>query len=247
MAIKKTEAFVLKTQPLRSSSLIVTLFSRDYGKLKGVAKGVRREREVRGAFYELFTHIDLVYYEKTRSDLYLISEASIVDSFDTMRQSLETIAYGSYFVELVNGLTELYDPHPEIFNLLDVVFRYLPVMPPEKLARLFEVRLLKETGLLPDMTLPAGGGEKIFFSVIHGRVLTERELRQFPDAQSLTRETYETMKYYGSQDLLDCIKYRTTPQINESIRRMMGGFLDYHLGTYLKSRQFLQNIAPVLA
>ncbi|MGH7890395.1 MAG: DNA repair protein RecO, partial [Thermodesulfobacteriota bacterium] len=79
MAIQKTEAFVLKTQPFRSSSLIVTFFSRDFGKLRGVVKGVRREREMRGALYELFTHLEILFYEKTRSDLHLVSEASILN------------------------------------------------------------------------------------------------------------------------------------------------------------------------
>lgn len=246
MAIKKTEAFILKTQPLRSSSLIVTLFSKDYGKLKGVAKGVRREREVRGAFYELFTHLDIVYYEKARSDLYLISEASIIDSFDTVRQRLDTIAYGSYFVELINGLTELYDPHPEIFDLLDVIFRYLPVMPPEKLARLFEVRLLKEVGLLPDVGLVQPSGTTLFFSVAQGRIIAETDRKLYPDAKTITPETADVLKYYGSQDLLNCLKYRVSPHSTDQIRNLIGEFLDYHLGTHLKSRHFLHTIAPVL-
>jgi len=208
---------------------------------------VRREREIRGAFYELFTHIDLVYYEKKNSELHLISEASIVDSFDVLRQDLKCISYGSYFVELVTALTELHDPSPEIFTLLDVIFRYLPVMSAEKLARLFEVRLLREAGLLPDMGLAAAPGQKVFFSSMHGRAVTEAEKRQYPDARLITKESHETLQYYGTQDLLECLKYRTAPHTDEQIKLIMKDFLDYHLGTPLKSRQFLSFITPVLS
>src|SRR6185436_7626614 len=96
MAIQKASAIVLRTQPFRSSSLIVTFFTKEFGKVRGIAKGVRLERETRGALYELFSYLDIVYYEKSKSDLHLISEAAILDSYDAIRTRLDCIAYASY-------------------------------------------------------------------------------------------------------------------------------------------------------
>src|SRR3989338_3444317 len=125
MAIQKTEAFVLKTQPFRSSSLIVTVFSDHFGKLKGIVKGVRREREARGAIFELFTRLEIIFYEKIHSDLHLISEGFILDSNDHIRTRLDAIAYASYFCELVDQLCEVHDPHQGVFDLMDFSFRFI--------------------------------------------------------------------------------------------------------------------------
>ena len=88
MAIQKTEAIVLKTQPFRSSSLIITFFTRDFGKIRGIAKGVRQENQTRAAVYELFTRLEIIYYEKLRSDLHLVSDAAILES---LRRTLESL------------------------------------------------------------------------------------------------------------------------------------------------------------
>ena len=129
MAIQKTEAIVLRTLPFRSSSLIITFFTKSFGKLKGIAKGVRKERESRGATFELFTHLEIVFYEKIRSDLHLVSDAFIIDSNDTIRLSLDAITYASYFVELIDYLNEVHDPHPGIFDLLQFSLKFIFVSP----------------------------------------------------------------------------------------------------------------------
>ena len=134
MSIHKTEALVLKTMPFRSSSLIVTFFTPNLGKVRGVVKGVHREGEIRQAGFELFTHAEYIFYEKKHSDLHLISEASILDSHHALRDRLDGIAYASYFCELVDELTEVQDPHPRIFDLLKESFHFLPVIPPPRLA-----------------------------------------------------------------------------------------------------------------
>ena len=56
MAIQKTDAIVLKTQPFRSSSLIITFFTRSFGKLRGLAKGVRQENQTRFALDRIGEH-----------------------------------------------------------------------------------------------------------------------------------------------------------------------------------------------
>jgi DNA repair protein RecO (recombination protein O) len=186
MAIQKNPAIVIKTLPFRTSSLIVTSFTRDFGKVRGLAKGVRLERETRGALYELFSHLEIVYYEKTRSDLHLISEAFLLDSYDALRIRFDSIAYASYFAELVDELTEIQDPHPKIFDLLDFSFQYLASLPGQRLARLFEIKLLNEIGWLPYLegclTCRKPVPEKGYFSARQGALLCENCAASHPDA-----------------------------------------------------------------
>lgn len=250
MAIQKTEAFVLKTQAFRSSSLIITFFSKTFGKLRGLAKGVRREREMRGALYELFTHLEIVFYEKTRSDLHLVSEASILESHDRLRTDLHTIAYASYFSEIVDRVTEVHDPDPKIFELLDFAFRFLPSLPPENLARSFEVKLLNEIGWLPYLenclNCRDPKFENGFFSIKQGALLCPNCASQTPDAKPLSRGGLEALRFYIAHNPEESIKLRMTSRVQMELERLIEQFMTYRLPRPLHSRAFMQKIRPAL-
>jgi DNA repair protein RecO (recombination protein O) len=250
MAIQKTEVFVLKTQPFRSSSLIVTFFSRSFGKLRGVVKGVRRERELRGAFYELFTRLEIIFYEKTRSDLHLVSEASILDSHDGLRTRLDTIAYASYFSELVDCLCEVHDPHEKIFDLLEFSFRFLPSVPEERLSRLFEIRLLHEIGWLPYLerclSCHTPVPERGFFSVRQGAIFCALCARNCTDARPLGAEALSVLRYYADHELDMSLKRHVGTQTERELKALMEQFFDFRLGAPLKTRSFMRQIQPVL-
>lgn len=255
MAIQKTEAFVLKTQPFRSSSLIVTFFSNSFGKLRGLVKGVRQERATsgsgRGAFFELFTRLEIVFYEKTRSDLHLVSESSLLESNDTLRTNLQSISYASYFSELVDTLTEVHDPHDKIFELLDCAFRFLPSIPGERLARLFEIKLLNEIGWLPYLEgclqCQASPLEKGFFSVKQGALLCRNCAPQFSDARALAAETLAAMRYYLLHTMEESIKHPLSRTTGAGLEDLLSRFLLYRLGKPFRTRRFMQAIKPALS
>jgi DNA repair protein RecO (recombination protein O) len=249
MAIQKTEAIVLKTQPLRTSSLIVTLFTRSYGKIKGIAKGVRLDRELRGALYELFTKLDVVYYEKLRSDLHLLSEAAILDSYEPMRSDLEPICTASYFAELVEELCEIYDPHEKIFELLDFCFRYLPSLPGRRLSRLFEIKMLSEIGWLPHLDSCLRCGEKKlergFFSARQGSLLCSGCSPQYSDSRPLGPEPLALMRFYVRHDLEESVRQSMSRQTEEELGMLMDRFFAERLSRPLKSRQFIEKLKAV--
>lgn len=248
MAIQKSPAIVVKTQPFRTSSLIVTFFTRDFGKIRGLAKGVRLERETRGGLYELFSHLEIVYYEKTRSDLHLVSEAFLLDSYEPLRGRLDSIAYASYFAELVDELTEIQDPHPKIFDLLDFSFQYLASLPGHRLARLFEIKLLNEIGWLPYLEgclicrkpVP----EKGFFSARQGALLCVDCAKAHPDALPLNREPLAAMRYYIQNDLEHAIKMVMSQTAEVELEKLMSRFLMDRLAKPFKSRTFMDKVAP---
>ncbi len=250
MAIQKTSAIVLKTQPFRSTSLIVTFFSSTFGKLRGLVKGVRQEREMRGAIFELFTNLDIVYYEKTRSDLHLVSEASISEDYNAMRGKLDCIATASYFAELTDLTSEVHDPHEKIFELLDFSYRYLAALPPARLSRLFEIKLLNEIGWLPYLegciTCQAPL-ERGYFSMRQGTLLCPNCAPAHPDAKPLDREPLAVMRYYIHHDLDASIRFPMTRQTEKDLEVFMSSFLLERLGKPLKSRIFFDKISPVLS
>ncbi len=237
--IQKTEAIVIRTRPFRSSSLIVTFFTQNFGKMQGIVKGVHREGERRGAEFELFTHLEILFYEKKRSDLHLISETSILDSHSQLRQSLEGLLDASFFCELTEELTETGDPHPQLFELLKVCFRYLSVLPAVKLRNLFEMKLLNEIGWQPhlDSCLKCGGvvPEIGFFSIRDGGMLCSSCRGTDLASKKLAAEPVRLLRFLSQKDLDACLKETFTQQAEVEIQNLLYQFLLYRLGKPLKS------------
>ncbi len=250
MAIQKTEAIVLKTMPFRSTSLIITFFTRSFGKLRGLAKGVRQENQTRAAAFELFTGLEIIFYEKTRSELHLVSDTAILESYEALHAGLEGIAYASYFAELVDELCEVHDPHERIFDLLDFCYRYLASVPGRRLSHLFELKLFVEIGWLPYLNAclkcEASSLESGFFSARQGALICPRCAGSVPDAKPISAETLAVMRYYTRHTLEESLKLGMTHQAEEDLDFHLQRFLTDRVTKPIKSKLFLQKIQPVL-
>lgn len=117
MSLQKTEAVVLKTQRLGETSKIITLFSRQYGKIKVVAKGARGSKSRFFGTLEPLNHISIVYYFKETRELQLLSQADIIHPYQGIRGDLAKISLGSVFCEMINR-TQLEQPNYTLYNLL---------------------------------------------------------------------------------------------------------------------------------
>jgi DNA repair protein RecO (recombination protein O) len=216
-----------------------------------VVKGVHREGEVRQAGFEIFTRAEFIFYEKKRSDLHLISDAAILESNDPIRNRLECITFGSYFCELVDELTEVHAPHPEVFELLKTALRFLPVIPQEKLTTVFEIKLLEEMGLIPyaDSCVSCGlkPVEKGYFSVKQGALLCEGCRSKDHGAPAISPAGLALLRVFSRSATEDCLQGAHSPHAVAEVKRLISQFLNYRIGKVLKSRRFLESIKSVLS
>ncbi|HOG23779.1 MAG TPA: DNA repair protein RecO [Candidatus Omnitrophota bacterium] len=251
MSIHKVEGVVLKNQPFRSSSLIVTLFTREAGKIRGVVKGVHREGEIRQAGFEIFTRAEIVFYEKKRSDLHLITESAILESYHSIRDNLETIAYGSFLCELVDELTEIQDPHPAILELLLTAFHYLSVIPPEKLTTVFTVKFFGEMGLIPYtescVSCNAKPIERGYFSIKQGALLCDGCRSRDQGAPAISPAGLELLRTLSRMDMTEGLRQPHSAHAFTEVRRLITQFLNYRTGKVLRSRRFIDSIRPALS
>ena len=251
MAIQKTEAFILRVQPFRSSSLIVTTFTRNFGKIKGVAKGVRGQTASRDTLYEPFTLLEIVFYEKLRSELHLISDAMVLETFQSLRSDLEILAHAYYFSELVDQVTEPHDPHENIFELLQFAFHGLSLLPSSTLARFFEIRLLSEVGLLPQLESCLGCGKiefrKIYFSARQGTIFCEACQKKGMDSRPISEKAVQRMRQFLEFNENPAQMLQQGSDANETeIRDVMERFLLERLDRRLASRRFLKQVTALI-
>jgi DNA repair protein RecO (recombination protein O) len=114
----KTQAVVIGRRGLGESDRLVTLFTRDLGKVRGVARGARRPRSRFGSALEPFTLGVLVCFDTGRSELLRIDHFDILHPFARIREDLVRFAHASWMLECLSRLTADHDPHPALYGLL---------------------------------------------------------------------------------------------------------------------------------
>ena len=117
MAVERSSAVVIGRFPLGESDRVVTFFTRQFGKVRGVARAARRLRSRFGSALEPFTLGELVFFDNGRSDLVQIDHFDIVRPFASMRDELERLGQSSWMAECVARLTADRDPNAPIFTL----------------------------------------------------------------------------------------------------------------------------------
>jgi len=119
----KTEGIVLKSMEYQEADKIVTIFTKDYGKITAIAKGVRKTKSKFGSSLEILTHSVFLFYKGRNIDI--VSQTEILESFFSTSKEVIKFAFAANCVEVVNKLTEEREINIDLFNLLKEVLHYL--------------------------------------------------------------------------------------------------------------------------
>lgn len=164
MGLGKSAAVVIGSLPLGESDRVVTFFSRDFGKVRGVAKAARRIRSRFGGALELFTLGELVFFDTGQSELLRIDHFDIVQPFSRLREDLERLGQASWIVECLGRLTADHDRHVALYGLL---VRSLHAIDggagPTRVAICFGVRCIDALGHRPRLDRCRGCGRAFPF------------------------------------------------------------------------------------
>src|SRR5208283_2162097 len=116
MSLEKATALVLRTTDWSESSRIATLWTREFGKVRVLAKGGRRLKSNFENALDLLTVCSIVFLRKSSGSLDLLTEAQVVRRFPRLGQDLAALYGGYYVAELLGDLTQEYDPHPALYD-----------------------------------------------------------------------------------------------------------------------------------
>ena len=119
----KTEGIVLKSTEFEEADKIVTIYTKNYGKISAIAKGVRKIKSKFGSSLEILTHSIFLIYKGRNIDI--VSQTEILESFFSTSKEVIKFAFAVNCVEMVNKLTEEREINIGLFNLLKEVLHYL--------------------------------------------------------------------------------------------------------------------------
>jgi DNA repair protein RecO (recombination protein O) len=150
MSMEKTDALIIRIADFSETSRVVTFFTREMGKVAAVAKGGRRLKGPFEAALDLLTTCRIVFIRKSSASLDILTEAQLKSRFQPKTKDLNTLYGGYYVAELLQGLTEDYDPHRSWY---DEAVRTLDQLSQGGETRIpilrFEFVTLREIGHLP--------------------------------------------------------------------------------------------------
>jgi DNA repair protein RecO (recombination protein O) len=162
MNSEKATALVLRVVEFSETSSIVTLFTREFGKLHGLAKGARRPKGPFESALDLLGLCRIVFLRKSPGALDLLTEAKLIKRFRPRGRELSSLYAGYYVAELLNELTDDYDPHPELFDEAESMLSGLAAgeAVATSIAR-FELVALNLLGHLPSLELCVECGKPV--------------------------------------------------------------------------------------
>lgn len=208
MSILKTEAFVIKSFKYGETSRIVTLFTRDNGKISAIVKGIRGSKSRLSGTLETMNYVNVILYHKVNRELQLITNAEYISSFKSMLLDLDKLESGYRIIDILNKSVIENESNESLFDLLIKVYGGIDKCSGNSLcyALYFQMELAKILGLNPGIEELLKEKETFFdknefylneSSIEHLRLMTENT---FEDLDKIDIEKEFLMRLMGSYE-----------------------------------------------
>ena len=243
----KWEGIVIRSVDYGESSKVITLFTREHGKVGVMARGSKKPRSRLAAVSQPFTHAYFLCKSGPGSTAVAdLTQGDILDSFGGLRQDLLVTATAAYIVELVDRLTQEREANPFLYQLLLTTLRYLDEgKDAEILCRIFESKMLIVAGIRPHLhscSQCASEQEPYVISISHGGLLCPKCQTSDPYAIAVTPTTWKLLRLFQLFDLERLGEIDVKPATRSQLKHVLRRFIDEHLDIRLKSRSFLDQM-----
>jgi DNA repair protein RecO (recombination protein O) len=242
-----TDAIVLSRFNLGEADRVMTLITPGGGKLKAIAKGIRKPTSRLGGSLEPFAELQLALYRGRTFDV--VTEVRVGHAWLRLRDSLESAATAWYLAELADRSLEERHAAEPLYSLLRRAYELLDAgMAPDRVARWYEMHLADELGMRPeldrcvecDRMLEAD--EAFRWVPPLGGVLCQRCPGPPHDRTRLSLEALKLLKAYQRMDVEALAGLRQATSIEAEVERAMRDFIRHALEREARSLAFLDEV-----
>jgi DNA repair protein RecO (recombination protein O) len=231
----------------RDTSKIITFYTKEYGKIKGIAKGARTAKNKFGSALEPLTHSLLVFYKKDNQELHLISQCDAITTFKNLTEDLDRMVSALGVIELVNQVMHDEEPNPAIFSLIVETLTALNLSEKnyDTLLNSFRLRLAAIFGYKPNLELCGECGDQIImndsqkqftFQVAKGAVHCSRcsGINNYSKNYITDNSMYLSISAQGLQFLRRMMQSKISSLANLEYDARIGNEIDELLRLYLQ-------------
>ncbi len=236
----KTKGIILKRTNLGEADRILTILTESRGKIKAVAKGVRKTLSKLAGHLELFCYVNLVIAEGKNLDI--ITAAEIKKCFIKLRGDLKKTNIAYYLAEIIEQMTAENEKHPEIFDLLTQVLEHLNNGQDKLLLVYFEINFLAESGFKPELSHCISCQNKViagenYFSLSEGGIVCPKcknhDIR-------ISDSAVKVLRLFLEHRISVIQKIKTDKILTDEIENLSNRYLKYIHQKEFKSERFLK-------
>ncbi len=242
--IAKTEGIVLKSFDFRETSRIATFFTRDFGKVKGVLKGIRKDPRKFGSSVDRFSVNDIVYYQYRNSDIHLIGQCDMKCYFSGLRQDLKRLTAASYAAELVDTVMAPEQNNEEIYQLLQDFLNALQTESDiSKLVHMLQIKILSLSGFQPHLDscvrCSAILRQRAWFNLRLGGLICAGCQDVAGEAIAISKGAVASIVHVQKTPWVQTLRLGLSTPIKKELKYVLNHFLVFHLERHLRSTRFL--------
>lgn len=243
--ICSTPAFVLRSYDFRETSKIAIFFSRDFGKVKGILKGIRKDPKKFSTILSLLSLNHIVFYKKRVSEIHLVGQCDVIDDFGLSRGDLKSFVVSNHIAELVDILMPLEDANKDVFSL---IFNFLNSLKEDHAdtKHIFQIKMLSLSGFKPHFDSCVACDEKIsreaYFSHKGGGLLCPKCLYYDRNAESILRGTIATILYIEKSSWQACLRLNTVASLEKQLDKILDCFIQFHVGRSIKTNKVMYEV-----
>lgn len=242
----RVEAVVLHHSEWGEADRLLTLFTRELGRVRAVAKGVRKARSRKAGHLEPFTRSSLQLAQGR--DLFIITQAEAVETYSTLKDDLVSLGYASYIVELLTRFTYEEGENRALYRLLvNSLNRLNRGDDPVVTTHYYEIRLLDLVGFRPQLFTCAQCEKEIqpedqFFSANQGGALCPQCGNHTPGARPIRMQALKYLRHYQRSSYQDVLRSHFDSDTQAEIEIFMQYYLTHILERGLNSPAFIHRM-----
>jgi DNA repair protein RecO (recombination protein O) len=242
----RVEGIVLQHSDWGEADRFLTIYTRELGKVRALAKGVRKPRSRKAGHIEPFTRTALLLARGR--DLFILTQAEAIATYAEIKEDLVLLGYASYIIELLSSFTYEEEENQSLYRLVvNALSRLDRGDDPMLVTHYFEIRLLDLAGYRPQLFTCAKcvteiQAEDQFFSALHGGVLCPKCGRRAPDSRPITTDTLRYLRHFQRSSYPDARRARISPSIYAEMENIIYYYLTHTLEKSLNSPTFLNRM-----
>jgi DNA repair protein RecO (recombination protein O) len=241
-----TDAVVLRKTALGEADCILTLFTPHLGKIRAVAKGVRRPKSRLGGHVEWLVHSQMLLARSKGLDI--VSQSQTVDSFVPLRGDLWLTSAALYVVELVDRFAVEAQENQPLFRLLvDVLGGLCRARHPDLVLRCFELHLFEHIGYQPELHecvvchSSVQPGDNYFAPGGGGVICPGCRSGEF-GLSRLSLDALKVLRFLQSSGCADADRLRISAELSAELKLLLRRYIRYLLEREVKSADWLDRL-----
>lgn len=245
----RTEGIVLRHINLGEADRLLTIYTREFGKLRQIAKGVRRPQSKKAGHLDLFARVNILAARGRELDV--ITQVEALDTYTGLRSDLELVGKAAYAIELVDQFTVDGESNSELYALLtSTLERLCAGVDRSSVVRHFELRLLDLVGYRPELFHCSRCGNEIrpedqFFSFEAGGALCPKCAPGETSRRPLSLSALKVLRHYQRSTFAHAAQANIRSIVHKELDRLMEGFFNYLLERRLNSPGFLRRLRRI--